>query len=500
MRGARDAITRPRRHIPTVVLVCFAVAASTGPHTAQANSLLTGFTDVPAYQVSASDRAAAIAHTRQARATVVRIGVSWAAVSPRRPPNRSLAQDPAWTGYDWSALDPVLRDLRAGGLRGLLTVSTAPRWAEARHRPAVTRLLPAGTWYPSDRAFGDFARALALRYSGTFPDPVMLDSTLPRVALWEVWNEPNISNLLNPQVVRRGRGLVFESPEIYRRLLNAFYAGVKGVDPSSVVMTGGLEPFGDLPGPHQLRLSPLGFLRALLCLREGAHLRRVPCGGGPARFDAVAHHPYSRGGPPLSALNPDDVTIPNLGRLRRVVRAAVRLGTAAPRTSKQLWVTEAGWNTRPPNPGGVPVALAARWLEGAFYEFWRQGVSGVTWYELRDESPGSLGYPSTHQFGVYYLGHPGVAQDRPKPGLEAFRFPFTAYRVGRSADAWGMTPDPDTTVVIEQRRRGHWDELARLRSGVDRIFRRRLVVPVGSLLRARIPGESSLTWLSSEPA
>lgn len=491
---------RQRTRVLSVLLLCSATAAGTGVSPAPARELLTGFTDVPAYQAGTSDRAAAIAHTRRAAATIVRIGVSWATVARHRPPNRSLARDPTWTGYDWTALDSVLRDLRTAGLRGLLSVSMAPRWAEARHRPAVTRLLPAGTWYPSDRAFGDFARALALRYSGSFPDPVMLSAPLPRVGLWEAWNEPNISNLLNPQIVTRGGRLVSESPEIYRRLLNAFYAGVKGVDRSNLVMTGGLEPFGDLPGPHQLRLSPLAFLRALLCLRGGAQLHRVPCRGGPAHFDAVAHHPYSRGAPPLSALNPDDVTIPNLGRISRVVRAAVRFGTAAPRSSKQLWVTEAGWNTRPPNPGGVPAALAARWLEGAFYEFWRQGVVGVTWYELRDDPPGSLGYPSTHQFGVYFLGHPGVAQDRPKPGLEAFRFPFTAYRAGRSADAWGMTPGPGTSVVIEQRRGGHWDELVRLRSGRDRIFRRRLAVPVGSLLRARVPGESSLTWLSSQPS
>jgi hypothetical protein len=64
----------------------------------------------------------------------------------------------------------------------------APGWAE-----------PSGVAHgttPNPSAFGDFARAAASRYGGSF-------AGLPRVRYWQAWNEPNLNLYLKPQWVDR---------------------------------------------------------------------------------------------------------------------------------------------------------------------------------------------------------------------------------------------------------------------------------------------------------
>ena len=49
---------------------------------------------------------------------------------------------------------------------------------------------------------------------------------------------------------------------------------------------------------------------------------------------------------------------------------------------------------------------------------WKAGVSHVTWFLLRDES-----FPDNmFQSGLYVRSSKGIASDRPKLALRAFRF------------------------------------------------------------------------------
>src|SRR6201999_1255 len=100
----------------------------------------------------------------------------------------------------------------------------------------------------------------------------------------------------------------------------------------------------------------------------------------PARFDVIAHHPYGVRGPGSQALNADDMAVPDLGKLTRIVRAAVRAGTVFPARAKPLWVTEMSWDTSPPDPDGVPAARAAQWLSDSLAILWGEGVDLVTWF------------------------------------------------------------------------------------------------------------------------
>ena len=474
------------RPLLAALAACVLLLALTAP-ASSARSLRLGFTDRDAYQGSADDRTVALRRTRGARASFVRILSGWPSIATRRPPSRADARNPAWPGYRWQSLDAELSDVTAAGLVPVLSLTGAPGWAEGRNRPAVSPRAPAGTWKPSPARYRDFARALGRRYSGSFRDPGT-GSLLPRVRYLQGWNEPNLARYLSPQWERRGRRFAAASPGHYRRLQNAFYDGVKAANPGATVITAGTAPFGD-PRVNGLRLAPARFIRQLLCVRGRGRpvARRCP----KVRFNAFSHHPYSVGGPTRRALNPDDVTVPDLRKLTRPLRAAQRRGTVRPRGRKALWVTELSWDSRPPDPRGVPAARQARWLQGSFSVLQRQGVEAITWFHLRDEPRGE-GYPFTFQSGVFFRGS-SIESDRPKPSLRAFRFPFTAYRSGARARLWGLAPRRGR-VVIEARRGGRWRVVKRLRARRGRGFKGRLRTARGTRLRARQGGEVSLVW------
>ena len=92
----------------------------------------------------------------------------------------TLAADPAWPGYDWSAYDNVARSIAAHALVPVFWIAKAPRWAEGADRPASSPTVPAGTWKPDPSALRQFAQALGRRYDGTYPDPLNPGRALPR--------------------------------------------------------------------------------------------------------------------------------------------------------------------------------------------------------------------------------------------------------------------------------------------------------------------------------
>jgi len=446
------------------------------------HTLRTGFTDDSVFRSAPpGERLAGFGHVHSAGGSVVRVFFSWAELAPTPPPSSAVARNPGWAGYRWGTLDRVVRETNGAGLRLLVAFSVAPRWAEGAGRPASA---PPGSWRPSAPAFRDFAEAAARRYSGGF-------AGLPRVRYWQGWNEPNLSDFLTPQWSRRGGRLVPASPGHYRGLLNAFYAGVKAGNRSNFVLTAGTAPFGDHRRGRR-RMDPAYFTRALLCVSGRRRPRPVRCPGGPVRFDGLGHHPYPIGPPRRSARHPDDVVIPDLGALTRPLRAAIRGGKVRPRRRKQLWATEISWDTRPPDPTGIPLARHGQYIQGAFYTLWRQGVNVVTWFLMRDQAPGP-GYGFTLQSGVFFRGST-VAQDRPKPSsFQAFRFPFTAYRKRGVAQLWGLAPSGGR-VVIERRRGGRWRRVTSLRARGDRLFFAKRRIRRGTVLRARRGPETSLGW------
>lgn len=478
----------PAKAIFWLGLTAALAAGAVLPPFSSAAPLLTGFTDSDAYG-SAETRATALERTRAARASAVRLFVRWSEIAPVRPPDGAAARDPGWPGYRWEAADAVVRDVAAAGLEPLVSFLQAPSWAEGRGRPRVSERVPAGTWRPSPEAYEDFAAAAAGRYSGMHRDPVR-PGRLPRIRYWQSWNEPNLTDYLTPQWQRRRGRWVATSPGHYRRMLNAFYSGVKGVDATNLVISAATAPFGDYQ-PGARRIPPAYFTRELLCVRGIQRPRAFNCADSPARFDALAHNPYPIGPPRRHAANPDDVVVPDFDRLIRPLAAARRAGKVAPRGPKQIWATEISWDSDPPDPEGVPARLHARYLSGALFVLWRQGVDAVFWYLLRDSEEGR-GFEFGLQSGLFTRGS-SIALDQPKPAYAAFRFPFVAYRYGSFVRPWGIAPAPGR-VAIERRGRGGWSRVYSVTAGSDRVFYGRMRARAGTVLRARVGDEVSLSW------
>jgi hypothetical protein len=426
------------------------------------------------------DGATWIRRALAAGGSVVRLNIGWDAPDTLEKPAGFHARDPASPYYDFSAADAAVKAAAAGGVRVILDFTGAPRWAEGPNMPPDAS---PGSWMPDPVDVGDYAIALARRYSGHFRDPNDPSHALPRVWAFQLWNEPNLSTYLAPQ----WRGDIPESPLEYRRMLNAFYKGIKSIDPSALVVTAGTAPFGDLNVGGE-RLGPALFWRDVLCVRErGTSLSAGHC-RDPAHFDVLDHHPYSVGDPETHALNPDDVSIPDIGKLTVILRIAERAGEAMPRIHHPIWVTEVGYNTKPPNPEGVPMHTAALWLEQTLWLLWAQGVSLITLNGISD-SPPAPSYSTTSQAGVYFVN------GQPKPELvQAFSFPFVAIRKGRSTvELWGRSP-ASGRLTIQRLSSGSWEPVTHMNVHARFTFLTRIVDTVPTSFRAVVTGHMSLAW------
>jgi hypothetical protein len=186
---------------------------------------------------------------------------------------------------------------------------------------------------------------------------------------------------------------------------------------------------------------------------------------------------------------PDDVSIGDLPEMRRTLRAAVDAGIVVGAKPVRFWVTEFGWDSKPPDPKGVPASLHARWVAEGLYRMWKHGVSLVTWIQLRDD-PMTASYT---QSGLY-LRAPALKNDRPKAALRAFRFPFVAFPDRGRLYVWGRTPaSRPGRIVVEQTFSGGWRQLGTLRANTHGIFQSRLKGSTKRLVRARFieSGESA---------
>jgi hypothetical protein len=418
-------------------------------------------------------RALAMARVREAGASVVRIPVDWRSTVAADLPAGFQAEDPANPGYHFASIDAAVLSAVSAGLEPLLVVSHAPTFAEASPRWPYSY---PGSWAPSPTALGEFATALASRYDGSFPDAGAPGGVLPRVKLFQAWNEPNLTRYLEPQwVVEEGHWVAF-SPLLYREMLNGFYSGVKSVERSDVVIAAGVAPNGDREGLG--RMQPIRFLQELLCLGGGSGRRAERSGAqrcpDPAHFDVLDYHPLSVGDPDLPAVSSLDVSISDAAKVTRLLGRAERLHTVAPDTAKPLWVTELNWESAPQASQGVPTNLQAQVISRALHRLWIAGVSLVAWQFLVDPYPGVRAATSTggtfeypRPAGLYSAGIDGNPESaQPKPFLQGFSFPLDPLRVNaKQVRVWALLMHPRQLALLQRKRRGgRWGTVARLRA------------------------------------
>lgn len=429
-------------------------------------------------------RRLALAKTRATGAAVVRIPLNWASLVKVSAPADSDPRDPGSKLYDFALIDAAVRSAVAGGMAPLLVVTHAPAFAEA---PGRWRYAYPGSWAPDPAALQDFAVALARRYSGAFPDPLAPGRALPRVRLYQAWNEPNLPRYLEPQWIARGRDWSAFAPLLYRQLLSAFYAGVKSVDARDTVVAAGVAPNGDPAGEG--RMAPVVFLRAMLCLE-----RRVRC-AEPPHFDVLAFHPLSVGNPDLPATSSLDVSIADAAKVTGLLGAAERRHTVLPAGLKPVWVTELNWESAPASSRGVPARLQAGWVSRALHRLWAAGVSLVDWQFLVDPYPSvRLGEPTGGVFEIsrpagLYQAAPGgeLQRARPKAFLRGFTLPFDPLRLDREhVRVWALLTRPGQPVSLQRLTRKHrWRTIARLHADAHAVLNVLLSLQGSAGLRVR---------------
>jgi hypothetical protein len=289
--------------------------------------------------------------------TRLRVNVLWtkaigpfAAASTTKPANLT---------YNFTAWDNLIDAAARRGIRVTLTLAgqPVPAFASGRRRQ--------DQYKPNARRFGEFVRAAVRHFKG-------------RVNTYVIWNEPNHKAWLEPV---RSQG------SIYRKLYLAGYRGLRASGNDDTILLGELMPRG---GTDKRKIPPLQFLREMACLdrnyrqyrgraaklRECSRVRRIPTSG-------FAYHPYTLAGGPNVDEARDDAAIGQLGRVRATLDKLARRGKL-PRRLK-IWITEFGYQTRPPDPFGTPIGRAPNLMDlSEWIAFRNPRVATYAQYTLRD--------------------------------------------------------------------------------------------------------------------
>jgi hypothetical protein len=288
---ARDAAaTSGKRSLPAKSVVS-TPAATSGSSSTAARSVTVDGAAATAYGFSA-DELEAWAPSKQVQqleamkttgATSVRLDANWYWGQPDGP-----------VSYDWTPLDHVIASIQKAGLSAEMIIDGCPRWAAVSGAQGSDFAQPA-----SSAAFARWAAAVAKRYGDK------------GAKYFEIWNEQNNPEFWAPK----------PNPAAYTADLKAAYIAIKAVDPSAVVISGGLAP--ELNSPKSY--APLTFLEDMYA--DGAE----------GSFDGVGFHPYSYPADPdrdipASAWSQMSLTSPSI----RSIMAAN--GDSA----KKIWITEFG--------------------------------------------------------------------------------------------------------------------------------------------------------------
>ena len=337
-----------RRTVRLAVFL-FALAALAAPAALAAERMWVGFHDDPSFRW-VPDRVTRIDAASQQGASITRLLVQWNLAAPQQPANASDPFDPS---YRLDDVDEALRNAQEADMEVMLTITGTPSWANGGKTPNAmpTRLADLTT----------FARAIASRYSGRYPG-------YPFVRFWSVWNEPNLNQFLTPQFNAQGKSV---APANYAKLYAAAYAGLKAGNPLAQVAIGETSARGsDKPGGARPTHTPGKF--AELVAKANPRLK----------FNAWAHHPYptNPGSGPNQLLKWPNVSLKSLPRFE------TSLNTWFKRKSTPIWITEYGYQTRPPDSLGVPWATQSQYIAQAIalaksYPF----VSMFIWFVYQDD-------------------------------------------------------------------------------------------------------------------
>ena len=430
----------PRRSLLLALLSLLVLAAPAAASTTQVMRF-----ESPRDLKDPRTRTASLDEMQRLGVDEVRVVLYWRDVAPKPTASRKPdfdTTDPA--GYAWGEYDALLNDVKARGMKTLLTVSgPVPRWATESKKDQITR--------PEAAEFAQFMTAVGRHFAS-------------RVATWSIWNEPNQPQFLLPQYDSKLRPL---SPPIYRALYKAALRGLASAKvPSPKVLIGETSPrrTGKVVGP-------VTFLRGMLCLNSRNRMRK---GCGKLAAAGVAHHAYTTSaGPRFVPPRDYDITIGALGRLTSLLDRAAKAGALPARLP--IHVTEFGIQSFPDRTVGVSLQRQEEYRalsERIAYENPR--VAAFSQYLLRDDDPRPG--PIARRYSGFETGL-RFANGKAKPSLDGFRLVLSAVRRGSTVSLWGRIRPATgaTTARLEYRSggAGSWRPLTQPTTTARGVFRAR---------------------------
>ncbi|MEI7772012.1 MAG: hypothetical protein WCI67_18610 [Chloroflexales bacterium] len=346
--------------------------------------------------------------------------------------------------WSWDQADtPIGAAAQSGyGIVGMLL--TTPAWARVGDcaqrtlRYAYAGVRAADYWCPpaNPQDFANYVRAVVERYDGDGIDDA---PGSPRVAVWQIWNEPNAWETWPG------------SPAEFAAIWQAGYAAAKFADPTAIVASPGVYVFDGQWQDGVGHSDGLRFLDEILAARPSIW----------ASFDALAVHPY------MPDVAPDQPGLYGAVSLwGRLSQAQAWLADNAMRYGgqlKPLWVSEVGWSTctaaqascyvgasagvglarsapmpavflgptaagvytdtaSPQSSAGLAALVGksedqqASYLVRAYALAIASGVQHMSWFQLEDKFDGSAGnfWQQAAIFGTAAEGY------RPKPAAPAY--------------------------------------------------------------------------------
>ena len=336
--------------LPAVPGAAVALDAGTAPGS-PAGSKLFGVNEPNSWRTSPvrATPAQLTAQLTSLHAESQRWQLDWQAVEPNAPVNGVHS-------YNFSGFDPMYQADIAAGIKPLIIVTNAPKWAWPTNAPTGAGS-PGWGFPPGAEHLADWEAFLA-----------EVARHYPQAAGIEIWNEPN-----HPAYWGRGYSSNYPDPAYYSQMLQRAYNGVKSVAPSMPVIGGALANWQS--NTSDGKVSALNFATAMFNA------------GAAGYMDAISIHPYPQ------TLTPLDHTIFMLGITQmRTARATVNANTP-------IWVTELGISTT----GSSAISEAAQATVLADTFSWLQTQSDIPAFYVHtltepDQNTGSaeMGYALLH--------------------------------------------------------------------------------------------------------
>jgi chitodextrinase len=202
--------------------------------------------------------------------------------------------EPTNGSFNWTKYVSFVNLAKTKGIEVLYILQNTPAWANGGQSYKVPPTNPAD--------FGDFC-GQAAKTLGPLG-----------VRAFEVWNEANLQDFFHPR----------PDAAKYVALLKACYDAIKAVDPTIMVISSGLSPYGGI-GAEAANgtVNPVTFLQ------------RMYENGAAGHFDALGWHPYSSEGATFFSWS-------GWSQMSETNPSARSLMIAKGDGAKKIWATEAG--------------------------------------------------------------------------------------------------------------------------------------------------------------